>query len=104
MRFQGFPLLAVCQLRHATRGSLTVMPVMSRCSAQICTEVLARGIDVKHISCVVNYDFPQTIVSYIHRVGRTGRAGRSGKAITFFTEQDREFVRPIAQLINDAGG
>ena len=43
--------------------------------ALVCTEVLARGIDLKHIQTVVNYDFPQTMVSYVHRIGRTGRAG-----------------------------
>ena len=70
--------------------------------ALICTEVLARGIDVAS-SCVINFDFPQTIVSYIHRIGRTGRAGRPGKAVTFFTEADKECLRPIAQVIKDAG-
>ena len=60
--------------------------------------MLSRGIDVKHVSCVVNFDFPQTIVSYIHRIGRTGRAGRPGRAVTFFTEVDKDFLRPIAQV------
>merc|ERR1712083_1102998 len=50
----------------------------------ICTEVLGRGMDFKGVNLVINYDFPPSAVSYIHRIGRTGRAGRSGKAITFF--------------------
>ena len=40
------------------------------------------------VNCVVNFDFPQTVAQYIHRVGRTGRAGHSGVAITLFTEND----------------
>jgi ATP-dependent RNA helicase DeaD len=49
----------------------------------IATDVAARGLDVKDISFVVNYDFPQNREFYIHRTGRTGRAGASGKAVTF---------------------
>lgn len=66
--------------------------------ALVCTEVLARGIDLKHVHTVVNYDFPQTMVSYVHRIGRTGRAGRDGQAITFFTDDDKEQIRSIAQV------
>lgn len=55
----------------------------------ICTELLGRGIDFKGVNLVINYDFPPSTVSYIHRIGRTGRAGRRGKAITFFTDQVR---------------
>jgi superfamily II DNA/RNA helicase len=49
----------------------------------IATDVAARGLDIKDISYVINYDFPQNREFYIHRTGRTGRAGASGKAITF---------------------
>ncbi len=45
------------------------------------------------VNLVVNYDFPQTAVSYIHRVGRTGRAGREGEAVTFFTKEDSSMLR-----------
>lgn len=55
----------------------------------ICTDLMARGIDFKGVNTVINYDFPQSTVSYIHRIGRTGRAGRQGHAITFFTEADK---------------
>lgn len=54
----------------------------------IATDLLCRGIDVIGVRSVINFDFPQTPISYIHRVGRTGRAGMTGKAITFFTEED----------------
>jgi len=65
----------------------------------VCTDLMARGIDFKNVNTVVNYDFPQSIVSYIHRIGRTGRAGKEGKAFTFFTESDAEFLRNIANLL-----
>lgn len=59
----------------------------------ICTDLMARGIDFKGVKLVVNYDFPQSVVSYIHRIGRTGRGGRTGEAITFFTMQDAMYLR-----------
>jgi ATP-dependent RNA helicase DeaD len=54
----------------------------------IATDVAARGIDVKNISHVINYDMPNDIETYIHRIGRTGRAGASGKSITFTTPEE----------------
>lgn len=48
----------------------------------IATDVAARGIDISDIDCVINYDIPQNIEYYVHRIGRTGRAGKSGMAVT----------------------
>jgi len=59
----------------------------------ICTELMGRGIDFKGVNLVINYDFPPSAISYIHRIGRTGRAGRTGKAVTFFTEADSVYLR-----------
>lgn len=64
---------------------------------------MGRGLDVAGVNLVVNYDLPTSIISYIHRVGRTGRAGKTGKAITYFTEDDIERIRPIATVIHQAG-
>ncbi|XP_019850917.1 PREDICTED: probable ATP-dependent RNA helicase DDX52 isoform X2 [Amphimedon queenslandica] len=69
----------------------------------ICTDLMGRGIDFKGVNLVINYDFPQSSVSYIHRVGRTGRAGRVGEAITFFTEEDTAYVRSIANVMKSSG-
>jgi ATP-dependent RNA helicase DeaD len=56
----------------------------------IATNVAARGLDIPEITHVVNYDVPQNVEEYVHRIGRTGRAGRSGKAITFVCEWDMQ--------------
>lgn len=69
----------------------------------IATELVARGMDFKGVSLVINYDFPQSTTSYIHRIGRTGRAGRAGKAVTFFTEADAEYLRAIANVMKASG-
>merc|ERR1712029_156154 len=70
----------------------------------ICTELMGRGIDFKGVNLVINYDFPPSTVSYIHRIGRTGRAGRQGEAITFFTDADKTLLRNIAMIVKRSGG
>jgi len=69
----------------------------------ICTDVLARGVDFKGVETVVNYDFPQSSQTYIHRIGRTGRAGHKGKAITLFTIEDFENLRTIVGVMRQSG-
>ncbi|OXU30946.1 hypothetical protein TSAR_002784 [Trichomalopsis sarcophagae] len=69
----------------------------------ICTELMGRGIDFIGVNLVINYDFPPSAISYIHRIGRTGRAGHKGKAITFFTEQDTTNLRSIAAVMRASG-
>lgn len=55
----------------------------------VATDVAARGLDVKRVSHVINYDFPHDTEIYVHRIGRTGRAGRAGKAILFVEPKER---------------
>ncbi|KAJ1949704.1 RNA-dependent ATPase rok1, partial [Linderina pennispora] len=69
----------------------------------ICTELMARGIDFKGVNMVINYDFPQSAQSYIHRIGRTGRAGRAGKAITYITKEDAPYLRVIVNVMRQSG-
>lgn len=69
----------------------------------VCTDLMSRGLDLSGVNLVVNFDLPTSIISYIHRIGRTGRAGRRGHAITYFTEDDLSFIRPIATIIEQAG-
>jgi ATP-dependent RNA helicase DeaD len=61
----------------------------------IATDVAARGIDVEDIDMVINYDVPQDVEYYVHRIGRTGRAGKSGRAVTFVAPRDFTKLREI---------
>ncbi|MBU1119269.1 DEAD/DEAH box helicase [Patescibacteria group bacterium] len=65
----------------------------------VATDIAARGIDVKDISIVLNFDLPDNSEDYVHRIGRTGRAGRSGKAISFVTSSQKHDVQKIEHLI-----
>ncbi|KAG0361320.1 RNA-dependent ATPase rok1 [Podila minutissima] len=69
----------------------------------IATELMARGVDFKGVNLVINYDFPQTVQSYIHRIGRTGRAGRAGEAITYFTNDDQTYLKSIVNVMRESG-
>lgn len=57
----------------------------------VATEIAARGIDVKNIKTVINFECPKTIESYIHRIGRAGRAGEVGTSYTFLLPSDIKF-------------
>ncbi|CDW52257.1 Helicase C and DEAD domain containing protein [Trichuris trichiura] len=65
----------------------------------VATDVAGRGIDIKDVSLVLNYDMAKTIEDYTHRIGRTGRAGKSGKAITFLTKEDSAVFYELKQLL-----
>ncbi|KAG5646061.1 hypothetical protein DXG03_004484 [Asterophora parasitica] len=69
----------------------------------VSTEVMARGMDFKGVREVINYDFPTSVQSYVHRIGRTGRAGREGKAVTFFTDDDGPYLKAIANVLLQSG-
>jgi ATP-dependent RNA helicase RhlE len=65
----------------------------------VATDIAARGIDVRGIELVVNYDLPENPDDYVHRIGRTGRAGSAGHAISFATPEQRNDVRDIERLV-----
>ncbi|MED0973244.1 DEAD/DEAH box helicase [Bacillus paramycoides] len=65
----------------------------------IATDVAARGLDVDGVTHVFNYDIPEDVESYIHRIGRTGRAGGSGLAITFVAAKDERFLEEIEKVL-----
>jgi ATP-dependent RNA helicase DeaD len=64
----------------------------------VATDVAARGLDIEHVSHVINYDIPQDPESYVHRIGRTGRAGRKGVAITFIEPREFRQLKEIEKL------
>jgi ATP-dependent RNA helicase RhlE len=67
----------------------------------VATDIAARGIDVSGISHVINYDMPDTVDAYTHRIGRTGRAAKTGDAFTFVTSQDRACVMDIEHVLGE---
>ncbi len=66
----------------------------------VCTDVAARGLDIKDVNLVINYDLPQEAANYVHRIGRTGRAGKVGKAISFCAHEDCEHLEDIYKFID----
>jgi ATP-dependent RNA helicase RhlE len=65
----------------------------------VATDVAARGVDVKDVGLVVNYDLPNEPEAYVHRIGRTARAGAEGRAVSFCSDDEREFLREIEKVI-----
>uniref|UniRef100_A0A7S3QW36 RNA helicase n=1 Tax=Dunaliella tertiolecta TaxID=3047 RepID=A0A7S3QW36_DUNTE len=68
----------------------------------VATDVAARGLDIPSVGAVVNFDFPQGMEDYIHRIGRTGRAGAEGESHTFFTSDDAKHARKLSQIMSEA--
>lgn len=67
------------------------------------TAVAARGLDIKNVSHVINYDLPKNIDEYVHRIGRTGRVGNRGKATSFYdSEQDSHLARDLVKILTQA--
>ncbi len=67
----------------------------------VATDIAARGIDVSTISHVINYDMPDTVDAFIHRIGRTGRAERHGDAFSFITKEDEPMVKAIEKVLGE---
>ncbi|KAG6959356.1 hypothetical protein JG688_00010103 [Phytophthora aleatoria] len=63
----------------------------------LCTDIAARGIDVRGVHAVINYEMPKDITTYVHRVGRTARAGRNGRAVTLTSESRRLVMKQVSR-------
>ncbi len=66
----------------------------------VATDIASRGIDVRELSHVINYEIPEQAETYVHRIGRTGRAGSQGKAFSFCASEERSYMKSISKLIN----
>ncbi|CAH9068249.1 unnamed protein product [Cuscuta epithymum] len=80
-------------LRSFKRGDTPIL---------VATDVAARGLDIPHVAHVINFDLPNDIDDYVHRIGRTGRAGKSGLATAFFNEGNASLAKPLADLMQEA--
>jgi ATP-dependent RNA helicase DDX52/ROK1 len=69
----------------------------------ITTDLGGRGIDLAALQTVINFDLPPGSTTCIHRIGRTARAGRAGNAITFFTTDDQQNLKPVASVMKKYG-
>ena len=65
----------------------------------VATDVAGRGLDVKDVGVVINYDAPSSAEDYVHRIGRTGRAGATGVSFTLLTPSDGEVARELARML-----
>lgn len=73
-----------------------------RCPILVATAVAARGLDIPNVTHVINFDLPNDIDEYVHRIGRTGRAGNTGLATAFFNRLNRAILRDLLDLLKEA--
>jgi ATP-dependent RNA helicase DeaD len=96
---RGFAAVAMHgDMKQAERESVIRRLRAGQVEIVVATDVAARGLDVEKISQVVNYDIPNDVEAYVHRIGRTGRAGRSGVATLFVTPRERRMMREIERF------
>merc|ERR1719237_1223553 len=103
MRLDGWPALCI----HGDKKQEEREWVLGEFKAGkspilVATAVASRGIDVKDIKYVINYDFPGQIEDYIHRIGRTGRAGATGSSYTFFSADKSRHARDLVAVLREA--
>lgn len=68
----------------------------------IATDIAARGLDISGVEYVLNYDFPNDIENYVHRIGRTGRSNAKGTSITLFTDEDANQAKKLIEIMKEA--
>jgi len=82
---------------YEMRGSNKIM----KTNILIATDVASRGLDVRDIDLVINYDMPMTIEDYVHRIGRTGRAGAKGLSYSFVTPGDKSLIIDLCKILTE---
>lgn len=99
---EGFKALTIHGDKHQAQREQVMDDFRGKGNILIATDVASRGLDVKNIKAVVNFDFPSSIEDYIHRIGRTGRAGALGESFTFFTSKDGSHAQGLCEVVNDS--
>ncbi|KAI9197141.1 p68 RNA helicase [Polychytrium aggregatum] len=103
LRQDGFSALAIHGDKKQTERDWVMSEFKNgRAPVLIATDVAARGLDVKDIKHVVNFDFPNNIEDYVHRIGRTGRARTKGTAYTLFTAENCKQARDLIGILEEA--
>lgn len=96
----GYPCLSLHGAKDQTDRESTISDFKSNvCNLLIATSIAARGLDVKELELVINFDVPNHYEDYVHRVGRTGRAGRKGCAITFISEEEARYAPDLVKAL-----
>lgn len=104
MRMDGWPALCIHgDKKQEERDWVLKEFKEGKSPILVATDVASRGLDVKDIKYVINYDFPTQIEDYIHRVGRTGRAGATGSSYTFFTQEKYRHAPDLIRVLKEAG-
>ncbi len=99
LREQRIEALAIHgDLDQRRRDQVLVRFANHSCSVLVATDVAARGLDIKSLQAVINYELPRDPEIYVHRIGRTGRAGKKGIALSIFTESEQVRVKAIEQF------
>lgn len=104
LRMDGLPALSIHGDKTQNERDWVMGEFRSgKTPIMIATDVAARGLDIKDIKIVINFDFPNCLEDYIHRIGRTGRAGAKGKSITFFTSNNAKMSQGLIKILHEAG-
>ncbi|XVE78767.1 hypothetical protein DITRI_Ditri14bG0004300 [Diplodiscus trichospermus] len=99
----GFPATTIHGDRTQQERELALRSFKSGATPiLVATDVAARGLDIPHVSHVVNFDLPNDIDDYVHRIGRTGRAGKTGLATAFFNDNNASLARSLVDLMQEA--
>jgi len=99
LREQRIEALAIHgNLDQRRRDQVVVQFANNSCPVLVATDVAARGLDIKSMQAVINYELPREPEIYVHRIGRTGRAGKKGIALSIFTESEQARVNAIEQF------
>ena len=100
----GYPCLSLHGGKDQSDRQSTISDFKSSvCNVLVATSVAARGLDVKDLVLVVNYDCPNHHEEYVHRVGRTGRAGNKGTAITFISTEEEQYAPDLVKALRESG-
>jgi len=100
---QRFPAMAIHGDKEQRERDYAMAQFKEGRCILIATDVASRGLDVKDIGHVINFDFPSQIEDYIHRIGRTGRAGAFGKAYTYFTQKNAHYAGQLIDIMRESG-